>query len=306
VGVLVRPMNALLLPALLLALPARPKSWGLFVLGGTPFAAFLLIYNDAAFGSPLRTGYRSLLSEGLAWSHFGPRAADYTLWLSRTLSPLLPLGWLALAFARRVPSRDRALLLAWFASFFVFYCFYAVYGTWWYTRFLLPGIPALALGSLLVLRDVLRLDEQWTGRGALLRAAGATAFVLVALAVEIRFIARVEPHKTYKGDRVYPDACGMARRRLAPNAIVISMQMSGALHYYTDRTYAMWNMLDGARLGELRDATESRGYRWYALLAPFEREEVKKNLPGNWREIDRTGDVALWELVPSKAVGFSP
>lgn len=306
VGVLVRPMNALLLPALLLALPARPKSWGLFLLGGTPFAAFLLIYNDEAFGSPLRTGYESLLSEGLAWSHFTPRAVHYALWLSRTVSPLLPLGWLALVFARRVPRRDRAVLLTWFASFFVFYCFYAVYEAWWYTRFLLPGIPALTLGSLLVLRDVLRLDENRIGRAALLRAAGATALVLIALVVEISFIARTEPHKTYKGERVYPDACEMARRRLAPNAIVVSMQMSGALHYYTDRTYVMWNMLDGARLAQLRDATEGRGYRWYALLAPFEQEEVKKNFRETWREIDRTGDVALWELVPPNAVGSSP
>lgn len=72
VGVLVRPMNALLLPALLLALPPRPKNWGLFVVGGIPFAALLLLYNDAAFGSALRTGYGSLLAEGLAWSNFAP------------------------------------------------------------------------------------------------------------------------------------------------------------------------------------------------------------------------------------------
>jgi hypothetical protein len=84
------------------------------------------------------------------------------------------------------------------------------------------------------------------------------------------------------------------------------MQMSGALHYYTDRTYVMWNMLDAARLAQLRAETEGRGYRWYALLAPFEQEEVKKNFRETWREIDRTGDVALWELVPSNALDLLP
>ena len=303
VGVLVRPMNALLLPALLFALPLRPKSWGLFVLGGSPFAAFLLFYNDAAFGSPLRTGYGGLLAGALAWANIPDRAVHYTLWLSRTISPILLLGWAAVAFDRRVARRDRAVLIAWFAAFFVFYGFYVVYDAWWYTRFLLPAIPALILGTLLVLRDVARLEEPETSRRAFLRAAGATVLILAALAVEVKFLAKEEPHKVYKGERVYPDACEMARRRLAPNAIVVSMQMSGALHYYTDRTYVMWNMLDGARLGQLRDATEGRGYRWYALLVPFEQDEVKKNLPGNWREIDRTGDVALWELRPDGGAG---
>jgi hypothetical protein len=75
--------------------------------------------------------------------------------------------------------------------------------------------------------------------------------------------------------------------------------MSGALHYYTDLTYAMWNWLDSERFALLRSSTESRGYRWYALLTPFEVPEVAKNLPGDWRAIDRTGDVVLWELPPA-------
>jgi hypothetical protein len=90
----------------------------------------------------------------------------------------------------------------------------------------------------------------------------------------------------------------MARRRLPPNAILLSMQMSGALHYYTDLTYLMWNWLLPDRFAVLRVSTERRGHRWYALLAPFEQEEVRKNLPGDWREIDRVGDVVLWELPP--------
>jgi hypothetical protein len=105
----------------------------------------------------------------------------------------------------------------------------------------------------------------------------------------------------YKGDRVYPAACRMARRRVPPGAVVASMQMSGALHYYTPLDYAMWNWLLPERFAVLRTSTESRGHRWYALLAPYETGEVQKNLPGEWREIDRTGDVVLWELEPSPA-----
>ena len=88
----------------------------------------------------------------------------------------------------------------------------------------------------------------------------------------------------------------MARRRLPPNAIVLSMQMSGALHYYTDLTYAMWNWMDEARFETLRVSTESRGFRWYALLADFEVPEVEKAHLGEWREIDRVRDVSLREI----------
>jgi hypothetical protein len=299
-------MNALLLPALLLALPAKHKSWGLFALGGTPFAVFLLLYNDAAFGRPLVTGYGGLLAGALAWSNFSPRAVHYALWLSRTISPLLLLGWLAFAFDRKVALRDRALLFVWFAAFFLFYSFYTVYDAWWYTRFLLPGLPAVILGALLLLRDALGLAEPSSGRRVPLRVAPAVVLILAVLAVEVRFLDKEKVHKIYKGERVYPDACEMARRRVPPNAILLSMQMSGALHYYTDRTYVMWNMLDGARLAQLRTTTEGRGHRWYALLAPFEQEEVKKNFRETWREIDRTGDVALWELAPANSSGSSP
>ena len=49
------------------------------------------------------------------------------------------------------------MLLTWFGSIFLFYLHY-VYGpdeSWMYTRFVMPCVPALILGSVLVLRDVL-------------------------------------------------------------------------------------------------------------------------------------------------------
>ena len=68
----------------------------------------------------------------------------------------------------------------------------------------------------------------------------------------------------------------------------------------------MWNWILPERFAELRASTERRGHRWYALIAPFEVEEVRKNLPGRWREIDRRGDVALWELLPDSPAVPAP
>ena len=296
IGVLVRPTNAILLAPLVLALPLRPRSWLSFLAGGAPAAIVLLGYNRAVFGSPFSTGYQTLLAEAMAWSNFPDRARHYGYWIGRLLTPIVPIGWLAVAADRRAPLRDRAVLLSWFAAFFLFYCFYVVYEAWWYTRFLLPAVPALILGSLLVAQDLVVGDGgarrvQWKG-------AIAIALVIAVLGVEMNFDEKNRVHRFYKGERIYPHACEMARRRVPQNGIVLSMQMSGALHYYTPLTYAMWNWLLPERFAVLRASTESRGHRWYALLAPFETVEVRKNFPGDWREIDRVGDVALWELPP--------
>jgi hypothetical protein len=300
IGVLVRPMNALLLPALAFVLPLRRRELALFALGGAPFAAFLLLYDHAAFGSAWRTGYGGLLAGALAWSNFPPRVQHYLLWLVRTMTFVPLAGWLAVIADRRVAARDRAALIAWLGAFLLFYSFYVVYDAWWYTRFLLSGLPAAILGALLVTRDLLLRSER-SSRNGWRSWRGALAFLLFAfvLVVEIRFIDRNRLHKIYKGERLYPQACEMARGRVPGNGIVASMQMSGALHYYTPLDYAMWNWLLPDRFAELRAATESQGRRWYALLAPFEVQEVWKNLPGDWRTIDRTGDVVLWELPPA-------
>jgi 4-amino-4-deoxy-L-arabinose transferase-like glycosyltransferase len=298
-AVLVRPMCALLLPAVLLALPTRPRAWLLLAVGGAPFAVFLLAYNVSAFGSPGRTGYGGLLKGALAWGNFPDRFRHYSYWIVRLLSPVVLVGWAALSLDRAVPVRDRAVLLAWFGAIFLFYCFYVSYDAWWYTRFLLPGFPPLILGAVITVRDGFGLGANGAASWRAVRYAFAALVLATPLVFEIRFDDEERVHKNYKGERVYPQACEMARRRLPPNAIVASMQMSGALHYYTPITYAMWNWLSPEKFAELRARTESRGHKWYALLAPFEVPEISKNLPGDWQEIDRTGDVVLWELPPA-------
>ena len=278
------------------AVPPRARSWLSFAAGGVPFAVFHFLYSAAAFGSPWTTGYRSLLSEGMALRNFPARARHYGYWIARLSSPLVPIGWLTVAADRRAPLRDRAVLLSWFAAFFLFYSFYETYDAWWYTRFLLPAFPALILGALVAARDFVIGRGSRAGRW---RMAFAGALVVAALAFEVLFVAGERVHKFSKGERIYPEACAVARRRVPSQGIVVSMQMSGALHYYTDATYAMWNWLLPERFEQLRVSTESRGFRWYALLAPFETEYVRQNLPGKWREIERVGDVVLWELPPS-------
>jgi hypothetical protein len=186
------------------------------------------------------------------------------------------------------------LLLVWFASFFLFYCFWGAYETWWYTRFLLPAIPALVLGSLLAARDWLRPRE---GRGgaALARALVAAAFALV-LASETYWICDLHVLQFGEGEKVYAEASRWAETKVPPHSLMVSMQMSGALRYYTNLIPVRWDRIDPEQVPVLREHARTHGYQWFALLFPFENEEPEKRLPWGWTKVGTLRNATLWRL----------
>ena len=294
-AVLVRPTNVLLVIPLVFALALRLRSWLFFAAGAIPFAAMNAGWNFVAYRDPFKTGYSGELAGSLALSNFAERFRHYGLWLSKLFTPLVPAGWLLLWADRRAAARDRGLLFSWFGVFLLLYCFWGPYEAWWYTRYLLPGTPPLILGALLVVRDGLHVTKK--DRAAALRRVAAVVALGAVLAVEWRWIRKNGVLEFGEGEKLYPEACHWTERTARPGSLVVSMQMSGALHYYTDLPYAMWNWMDAHRFAVLRVSTESRGFRWYSLLAPFEVPEVDKIAPGaEWREIGRVEDVSLREL----------
>lgn len=299
-AVLVRPANAILGLPLLLALPWRGKALALFAAGGAPFAAFGAWWNDRLYGGPFRTGY-SGEREAFAWSHFLPRFAHYSRTLGQMFSPLVPLGWLALAGDRRLPLRDRALLVVWLAAYFLLYCFWGPYEAWWYSRYLLPALPALVVGAVLVGRDLARAVHEMAGgphRSTWLPIALAVILFLVVADAERRAIRRWKPLGIAEGEKVYPMAMDLARSRLPERSLVVSMQMSGALRYYTDFQPVRWDWLEPADFPLLRAKAEAKGYRLYALLAPLEQEQgaLTTRAPGAWKLLGAARDVKLWQL----------
>jgi 4-amino-4-deoxy-L-arabinose transferase-like glycosyltransferase len=161
VAFLVRPSSILLLAPLLFILHWKPKTLLFFFLGGLPFAVIFFSFNAVAFGPPLQTGYvvtehQNLIKTAGVTARFN----HYVYWIAMTMSPWLLLGWLGVAADRKVHWRHRAMLIAWFGAFLLFYCCYDIYDDWWYTRFLLPAYPAMILGALLAARDVVHLAVQ--------------------------------------------------------------------------------------------------------------------------------------------------
>jgi 4-amino-4-deoxy-L-arabinose transferase-like glycosyltransferase len=204
VAVLVRPTNTLLLAPLVFCLPLQPKVWLRFVAGGLPLAAIFCAYNWAALGHPLIPGYgadfvKNAFTFGGVFNRFGA----YVYWVSVTMTPLLLLGWMGVALDRRVVWRERALLVAWFGVFLVFYAIYDLYPEWTDTRFLLPGYPGLILGALLVTRDL--LENWWSGRRWMGWAVGVL-LLAVTFGVAARFVHRQQVYHYGRSQILNADA----------------------------------------------------------------------------------------------------
>jgi hypothetical protein len=292
VAVLVRPTNVLLLLPLAFALPATRSTLALFAAGGVPFAVAFGAYNLHCYGGLLKTGYgKTGLFEEFALSQFPPRVRFYAVQLLQTLSPIVPLGWLALPVDRGTETRDRALLVTWFGAYLLVFSFYGPYQSFIFVRFLLPGVPALVLGAALVGRRLL-------GDSSARRVVLAAVLFLSTLALEVRSARRLDVLGIIEDQSVYPETCRWASSVLPAQAVVVTMQASGALEYYTDLTYVMWVWLDPPSFARLRPAVERTGRRWFALVFPADAEEFAKHAPGHWTKIGEERGVALCRLDP--------
>ena len=294
ISVLVRPMDALLLLSLAFALPRERRTLVLFVTGGVLPAALLLGYNNVCFGNLFESGYSmSGLGRFFALSYFPSHFPNYVRWTSAVLTPFVCLGWLVMPFDHHLPARDRAFLFAWFAAFLLAYSFYQPADQWWYTRFLLPAMPAAILAFLLIVRDIAHAFGGFARQGVVAAAAAA-----IALAVALGFQNAKEwsALDIWQGQASFPRACLWATERLPHGALVISSDLSGALHYYTALQPVRWDQLTGESFQSLRGRTASKGARWFALLRNYELLAVRPHVPGNWSQIGDLGDVSLWAL----------
>jgi 4-amino-4-deoxy-L-arabinose transferase-like glycosyltransferase len=294
VAVLVRPTNALLFPALLVASGLRPRVLAGIALGGVVPAVVHFAVNQLIFSNPLASGYGDI-RELMAWRYFLPRLAHYSWWLCVQLSPIVFPAAIVVLAVRKVVLRDRLLLAAWSAPFLIFYCFYSVYEEWWYTRFLLPAIPALLLACAIGLHQ---LVAEWRPAKA---TAVATAILIMVLANEIAVSAHFNVLDDAKAEAVYLQASRGAAAILPPNAVVVGMQMSGALYYYTGRTMVRWDWIQPDEFQALRAYAGSRP--WYALLADFESGEGMSHTGAAWIPTARFDSVVLYRLDESGAPG---
>jgi hypothetical protein len=300
VAILIRPTNILLLIPILLSLRLTPKVLLYFGLGGVPATAVLFIYNTIAFGSPFRSGYGAWgIFQGFKLHYFPPRFKYYTYWLAVTMSPLLLLGWLGVAINRDISWRNRALLLTWFGAFLLLYSFYYDYQIWWYTRFLLPGIPALILGFLLTARYAAKVLKKYVDQDNQIkvgRIAAAFLFIVV-IGFAIHHIKLFKLFEVGHKQMIHKESCLWADRMVPQHALIVSMEMSGALRYYTDRKILRYDYVDPPHWPVLKNRAAEQGYSFYALLMDHEITPAKERLPGKWTHLGTFQYyMSLWQV----------
>jgi hypothetical protein len=202
-------------------LAGRSRAAVVAAIGGiVPGVAAVAILQAAIYGSPLRSGY-SDLSRLFNWGHVAANLANYPAWLSHAHTPLLALG-LAAPF---VAARRRAAwtLLAFVVLALALYLPYVPFTEWWYSRFLLPALPALIVLMVIVLEGA---ASRLPGR------AGMAALLVLTVALGGHWLRRADELAVFrlKGlEQKYVELGRLAAARLPRNAIVLAAQSDSTL-----------------------------------------------------------------------------
>ncbi|MDQ2970278.1 MAG: hypothetical protein M3R34_03980, partial [Acidobacteriota bacterium] len=255
-----------------------------------------------------------LLARELDLSRIGSLAAVamfasvtvFSFYAVQPMSDVVAAAWAIATVLLALKSRRHPNLA--FAAGFAFgagllYCFYGPYEAWWYTRYLLPGIPALPLAAVMLAESLLsRLRERADSRsgaavGALRtgRVAAAITFLVICF-VGIRLGRRYDVLDIGRSDSIYRDGIHWAAARVPKNALVVAMQFSGAMKAYCWGKLVRWEWMEGKNFPEFRRRMEAAGYVFYALTYPEEVPEVAARLPGSWKNRGSYRQATLWEL----------
>jgi hypothetical protein len=293
-AVLVRPADLVALVPVALALGLSRRRWLLLAVGALPGAIFQGVFNLAAYGRVVTTGY-GYVNPSFGLANVLPTLAHYAAWLPVMLTPL---GLLALglpALGGRA-SRLSVVLAGWALVFPIFYLFYAhTRDGWWYLRFLLPAFPPLLVAAALVAR---RLAARFHLAPRAWWLAPAAVAILLHGAAWSRYL---HAYTIGHGEKVYPKVAAWLQTHLPANAVVASMQTSGALLYYTKFTFIRWDMMSPAEYQRIAAACAATGRPVYAALFPFEIEDpawgaFRQHLTGHWTQIGAVREVTIWRF----------
>ena len=151
-----------------------------------------------------------------------------------------------------------------FATLFAFYSLYLVFDEWVYVRFLLPALPWLFVLSGAVLAWA---AERLPQRGLAPLVTLAAALMNVTAGIERARAAGALD--VGAGERRFVAMADFVRAS-PPDAVVLAMQHSGSLAYYTDRVVIRWDWIEPAELPGLLETLRARGRAVYAVLDDWE------------------------------------
>jgi hypothetical protein len=276
-------------------------------------ALFIAAVNRTLYGSPFVSGY-GRTSSLYALAHFRTNVLQFATWLTESES----VGVL-LALCPLLSKRCRGGWLTWrtglpLAAFAAIGCasylFYLPFDQWWYLRFLLPVFPILFL---MLAAAVVTLS-----RAVPVRSAAAVLVVILGLltAYRLAFVSTREFLKLGYGEQRYIAVGQFIDRVLPANAVVLSMQHSGSIRYYSGRLTIRYDVFSPERFPSVIGWLQARGYRPYILLEDWEEEKYRARFGTDnalarleirvLAEMTQPVRIRLYDPVPSPGVNPPP
>ena len=305
IALLIRP-NLLALTALPAVAVAWPPTRGqsarrlvALAAGMTPALGALLLVQWRLYESPLVSGYGPG-ADLFALANIGPNLLGYAARVVQGEAPALVLAVVAAACVLVWRGRDEKpaaarlwppLVLGTIAAALTgaSYLPYAVFTEWSYLRFLLPAFPIVfvAIGAL-VTEAGLRLPAAY--RGVVFLTA-----LTAACAVNIERAEREQAFNLRRYESRYRLAGRYLDQALPSNAVIVSVQQSGSVRYYTGRPILRWDAL-GTDLESALTAMRSADRHPFLLVEDWERRNLATKFPASdharldWRPRAEFGD----------------
>jgi len=274
-SLIIRPTNLLVLLVFLPWWFKNNQRWKFALYFAVPSVLYGL-YNWLVYGAPWILGYQKtsrFLSSEVFLHHLG----FYSWEILVQFSPLL---FLLVIYSIWKRGRESLFFVGWGFFTFIFYCFWQPGGdAWWWTRFLLPALPAFyflaALGMEALIAQVqTRKVQKAVQRKANLPYLFPLAFILVVLVITGYYIlygiSRGDLWKKDKG-KIYYDVSLRLARELPAGSRVGSVDFSGSLRLYTKME--SFNTLKIEALPTIRRLLMSKE-PVYLLVEPWNRDQL--------------------------------
>lgn len=258
------------------SLLAALRALAMFALCCAPFLALVAWFNQSLYGSIHESGYGDI-GTIFRWSYLSDNLSRYPRWLWQTQGVTAFLFLLALVVPRG-PSADstrlRRVLFCYAMLVFACYVFYAPFDDWWYLRFLAPALPVMF---------VLAADVVWHGTarfGVQARIAATLLFLFIAVNHAITFGRTHAIFEIGEGEQKYADVGRYLAEHLPPGAIVLALQHSGSIRYYSGLLTLRYESLDGSWLDRAIDYLKASGRQPYIVLEGWEVPRFRAQFAG--------------------------
>jgi hypothetical protein len=306
IAILIRPNLVPLAVFPWLMVMVRTPGWrdrvirtALFAVASIPGALGVAWVNNTLYGSPLTSGYGDL-GPGFSLEYAATNIRRYPAWWLESQGPFAFVFLASFWFWRKNrPMRHEFLVLAGFAvTLWLLYLFYLPFEAWWFLRFMVPAVPFVFL----LCADAV---VQAAGQSATVRVVALAAFTVIIAAHVSRFIDTRDILGTGKGERRYLEPALHLASTIPPDAVIVAMQHSGSLRYYTGRLILRWDELDPSWLDRTVAFLRARGIATYLVAESWEEEQIRSRFAGQQTLADldrgriataRGGEVRMYQL----------